>query len=192
MLLSVSVFGLPGPKTRLGIINNNSGSEYSEAFVEANRALERTVRELGGQKWWTGIAFASEADFWAGLEGREGGGREGYAGLRARCGAEGLEGLWETVRMKEGIRIVGPRESGGGVGVSGRVSMMSGRISSMSGRPSVSSESMPPARSSPLGPPSSPSSGSGSGSGSGKSIGLPTGKTSRSASIRNAFKRTTV
>lgn len=182
MLLGVSIFGLPGPKTRLGIINNNSGSEYSEAFVEANRALERVVRELGGQKWLNGTVFSSEEDFWAGLEGRENGGREGYAGLRARCGAEGLEGLWEVVKMKEGVRVVGPRDSGG---MSGRVSLMSGRMSSMSGRPSVSSDTMLPARmSSPLGPPSSP--------GSGKSIGLPTGKTSRSASIRNAFKRTTV
>lgn len=173
MLLSIGVYGAPGPKTRLGIINNNSGSEYSAAFVAANRELEAKVRELGGQKWWTAPVFGSEEEFWAGLEAADGGGgREGYAGLRARCGAEGLDGLWEVCKVVEGVRVVRPRSSlaGGGAGMmvmSGRSSMSTLRTSSALamrevGAPPVASRA---------------------------SVGLPSGRISRSASIRNVFKR---
>lgn len=229
MLLNIGLYGAPGPKTRLGIVNNNSGPEYTEAFVAANRALEGKVRECGGCKWWTGPVFASEGEFWEGLEqgkvdtggefdfggggglggggtaagGGTTGGREGYAALRARCGAEGLPWLYETcsrvgagvgssdtqgrdsISMSSGSATSSSRPS---TAMSSRPSTaMSGRPSmvnmSASGRPSINS--LRPIREvlmaakvdrererASMG-----------------SVGLPTGRHSRTASLRNVFAR---
>jgi len=178
MLLNVGVYGAPGPKTRLGIINNNSGNEYSTAFVAANKELERLVNELGGQKCWTGPMFCSEEEFWAGLErdsdgsgvagSAAAGGREGYAKLRARCGAEGLPGLWDACRIRT-VEVVSARDSMSRPSMS--LSLLGTRgttVASMSARSSVSLMRMPV------------------GAGVPGTLGA---MTKRSGSIRNLFKR---
>jgi len=175
MLLNVGVYGAPGPKTRLGIINNNSGNEYSTAFVAANKDLERLVGELGGQKCWTGPIFCNEDEFWAGLDRDSGnngasasaGGREGYAKLRARCGAEGLPGLWDACRLRVD-EVASARDSFSRPSMSLSLLGTRGTVSSMSARSSMSLMRMP------------------TGNGIPGSMGS---LTKRSGSIRGFFKR---
>lgn len=185
MLLNVGLYGAAGPKTRVGIINNNSGREYTTAFLAANCELETTVHELGGVKSWTAPVFQTEDEFWAGLEGVEGGGREGYTRLRGRCGAEGLEGLWEGVKLVEGKRKAQQRPSmtvGGG---------SSGRDSSMSARSSISllrsASLLAPREVSPSGPTMMVG---GDNNANGRSVGVPVGKHVRQGSLRNFVRRT--
>lgn len=90
------------------------------AFVDANRALERKVRDLGGLKWLYAHAYYTEEEFW-GIYGRE-----WYEGLRAKYRAGDLPSVWEKVRAREGF--VETRVLRGVLRtVVGRVSLLEGR-----------------------------------------------------------------
>ena len=83
-LLNIGVWG-PGP---------SSPSD----FVEANRALERKVKELGGMKWLYAHAYYTEEEFWEMYD------RGWYEALRRKYDATTLPSVWEKVRAKSNDR----------------------------------------------------------------------------------------
>ncbi|KAI0887978.1 FAD-binding domain-containing protein [Annulohypoxylon maeteangense] len=81
-MLNIGVWGW-GPKDR-------------DAFVRANRDLERRVDELGGMKWLYAHTYYSEPEFWRAY----GGHRARYEALRERYRAESLPSVYDKVRVK--------------------------------------------------------------------------------------------
>ncbi|XDG05771.1 hypothetical protein ABKA04_005386 [Annulohypoxylon sp. FPYF3050] len=81
-MLNIGVWGW-GPKDR-------------DAFVRANRDLERRVDELGGMKWLYAHTYYSEPEFWRAY----GGHRPHYEALRQRYRAEFLPSVYDKVRVK--------------------------------------------------------------------------------------------
>lgn len=61
--------------------------------VEANRALERKVAELGGMKWLYAHAYYTEDEFWAHYD------RPAYDALRAKYAASHLPSVYDKVRV---------------------------------------------------------------------------------------------
>ncbi|EXU95463.1 FAD/FMN-binding dehydrogenase [Metarhizium robertsii] len=61
--------------------------------VEANRALERKVAELGGKKWLYAHAYYTEEEFWAHYD------RPAYDALRAKYAASHLPSVYDKVRV---------------------------------------------------------------------------------------------
>ncbi|KAF2145279.1 uncharacterized protein K452DRAFT_356552 [Aplosporella prunicola CBS 121167] len=89
-LLNIGLWG-PGPPTHA-------------PFIALNRQLETCVHALGGFKWLYANAYYTEAEFWAVYD------RAWYEGLRRKYGAEGLPGVYEKVRAREGrVRVSGMR-----------------------------------------------------------------------------------
>lgn len=63
------------------------------AFIQANRAVEQTLRELRGMKWLYAQTYSSEPQFWADFD------RAWYDGLRAKYRATSLPTVYEKVRV---------------------------------------------------------------------------------------------
>ncbi|KAI1211317.1 FAD-binding domain-containing protein [Annulohypoxylon truncatum] len=72
------------------------GPKDGDAFVRANRDLERRVDELGGMKWLYAHTYYSEPEFWRAY----GGHRARYEALRERYRAESLPSVYDKVRVK--------------------------------------------------------------------------------------------
>ena len=62
-----------------------------EKFVEANRAIEKKVRELGGKKWFYAHSYYSEADFWQIYD------RRWYTALREKYHAGYLADIYARI-----------------------------------------------------------------------------------------------
>ncbi|KAI2468331.1 FAD-binding domain-containing protein [Annulohypoxylon bovei var. microspora] len=97
-----SVSDLPGERTRaekgemLNIGVWGWGPRDRDAFVRANRDLERRVDELGGMKWLYAHTYYSEPEFWRAY----GGHRGRYEALRDRYKAASLPTVYDKVRVK--------------------------------------------------------------------------------------------
>ncbi|OTB09566.1 hypothetical protein M426DRAFT_50797 [Hypoxylon sp. CI-4A] len=81
MMLNIGVWGW-GPKDR-------------EAFVRANRDLERRVDDLGGMKWLYAHTYYPEPEFW-----RAYGDKTSYDALRAKYKATTLPTVYDKVRVR--------------------------------------------------------------------------------------------
>lgn len=69
------------------------GPRNVDAFVSANRDLERKLRELGGMKWLYAHTYYDEEEFWKMYD------REWYDGLREKYGATSLPSVYEKVKV---------------------------------------------------------------------------------------------
>ncbi|KAI1141576.1 FAD-binding domain-containing protein [Hypoxylon sp. FL0543] len=72
------------------------GPNDRDAFVRANRDLERRVDELGGMKWLYAHTYYSEPEFWRAY----GGHRAEYEALRQKYRATSLPSVYDKVRVK--------------------------------------------------------------------------------------------
>ncbi|KAI1455060.1 FAD-binding domain-containing protein [Annulohypoxylon moriforme] len=86
--------GEPGQMLNIGVWG--WGPKDRDAFVRANRDLERRVDELGGMKWLYAHTYYSEPEFWRAY----GGHRARYEALRERYRAESLPSVYDKVRVK--------------------------------------------------------------------------------------------
>ena len=68
------------------------GPSQPEKFLEANRDLERKVRELGSMKWLYAHTYYSEEEFWDIYD------RQWYDALRAKYDATSLPSAYDKVR----------------------------------------------------------------------------------------------
>ena len=80
-MLNIGVWGW-GPRTR-------------EGFLEANRAIERKLKELRGMRWNYAQNFQSSADFWKDFD------KEWYDALRRKYRATSLPNVYDKVRSKD-------------------------------------------------------------------------------------------
>lgn len=69
------------------------GPSDRDAFVSANRHLERRLRELGGMKWLYAHTYYTEDEFWQLYD------REWYDGLREKYGATSLPSVYDKVKV---------------------------------------------------------------------------------------------
>lgn len=70
-----------------------------DRFIADNRALEATVKRLGGLKWLYAHNYYTEAEFWEIYD------KQAYDGLREKWGADGLPSLWDKMkRSSEGYQ----------------------------------------------------------------------------------------
>jgi delta24-sterol reductase len=69
------------------------GPQNHDAFVEANRNLERKLRELGGMKWLYAHTYYDEDEFWKMYD------REWYDRLRRKYNATSLPSVYEKVKV---------------------------------------------------------------------------------------------
>lgn len=81
------------PKPMLNIGVWGFGPSDPEAFVSANRDLERRLRELGGMKWLYAHTYYSEQEFWEMFD------REWYDNLRQKYSASTLPSVYEKVKV---------------------------------------------------------------------------------------------
>lgn len=68
------------------------GPPQPDDFVQANRDLERKLRELGGMKWLYAQTYYTEDEFWPMYD------REWYDGLREKYNATSLPSVYEKVK----------------------------------------------------------------------------------------------
>ncbi|KAI2628817.1 FAD-binding domain-containing protein [Hypoxylon sp. NC1633] len=73
------------------------GPKNHDAFVRANRDLERTVEELGGMKWLYAHTYYSASEFWAIY-----GNRPWYEALRRKYKATSLPSVYDKVKVEVG------------------------------------------------------------------------------------------
>lgn len=69
------------------------GPQDHDAFIIANRDLERKLRELGGMKWLYAHTYYDEAEFWQMYD------REWYDQLREKYDATSLPSVYEKVKV---------------------------------------------------------------------------------------------
>lgn len=69
------------------------GSRNREHFIEVNRKLETTVRDLGGIKWLYAQTFYTEDEFWDIYD------KPAYDALRAKYHASGLPTVYDKVKL---------------------------------------------------------------------------------------------
>jgi hypothetical protein len=69
------------------------GSRNREKFIEVNRKLETTVRDLGGIKWLYAQTFYTEDEFWSIYD------RQAYDNLRGKYYASGLPTVYDKVNL---------------------------------------------------------------------------------------------
>ncbi|KKA24376.1 FAD-binding protein DIMINUTO [Rasamsonia emersonii CBS 393.64] len=81
------------PKPMLNIGVWGFGPADPDAFVAANRDLERRLRELGGMKWLYAHTYYTEQEFWEMYD------REWYDNLRQKYSASTLPSVYEKVKV---------------------------------------------------------------------------------------------
>jgi len=64
-----------------------------EAFVQANRDIESTLRELRGMKWLYAQTYSTESEFWSDFD------KPAYDALRTKYHAETLPTVYQKVRV---------------------------------------------------------------------------------------------
>jgi len=69
------------------------GPKGYEAFVAANRDMEKKLSELGGMKWFYSQAYYTEDEFWQIYD------RDWYEALRKKYHAEYLPNVWQKIRV---------------------------------------------------------------------------------------------
>ena len=69
------------------------GPPQPDDFIQANRDLERKLRELGGMKWLYAHTYYTEDEFWQMYD------RKWYDALRAKYNATSLPSVYEKVKV---------------------------------------------------------------------------------------------
>lgn len=98
-----SIAGGPMEKILINVRVWGPGPSVHDLFVQANRKLERRVRQLSGTKWLSAHTYYTEAEFWDIYD------RDWYDALRATYGATSLPNVYDMVKIdlraqKEAIR----------------------------------------------------------------------------------------
>jgi hypothetical protein len=81
------------PQQMLNIGVWGFGPADPDAFVAANRDLERRLRELGGMKWFYAHTYYGEDEFWNIYD------RKWYEGLRQKYSATTLPSVYDKVKI---------------------------------------------------------------------------------------------
>ncbi|KAL5356131.1 hypothetical protein BJX96DRAFT_162217 [Aspergillus floccosus] len=81
------------PQQMLNIGVWGFGPADPDAFVAANRDLERRLRELGGMKWFYAHTYYGEEEFWNIYD------RQWYEGLRQKYSASTLPSVYDKVKI---------------------------------------------------------------------------------------------
>ena len=84
------------PKPMLNIGLWGLGPPQPDDFVQANRDLERKLRELGGMKWLYAQTYYTENEFWQIYD------RDWYDALREKYNATSLPSIYEKVKVDIG------------------------------------------------------------------------------------------
>jgi len=85
LVINIGVWG-PGPK-------------HYDTFVDANRAIERCLKRLGGKKWFYAHAFYTEKEFWDIYD------KTWYDNLRKKYYAASLPTVFEKMRVRKQYEI---------------------------------------------------------------------------------------
>jgi len=73
--------------------------ESYDAFLSANRAIEKQLKKLGGKKWFYAHSYYSESEFWSIYD------KSAYDDLRTKYHASHLPNIFDKIRVSERFPI---------------------------------------------------------------------------------------